>query len=125
MHSKLVKVGSLELELAFTFGAAREISQKVGDPLAIAREAALEAMMAQAGMVHNPKWVPTVDNVPMLLWIGAKHGGSDIKLEKVQEAVFECGFIEAKQIALDYLAGIVTPSAREKMEGGGKADAGE
>lgn len=125
MHSKLVTVGGLDLELAFTFGAAREIAQKVGDPLAIAREAALEAMMSQAGMVHQPKWIPTVDNVPMLLWIGAKHGGSDVKIERVQQAVFDHGFIEAKQIALDYLAGIVTPSARENLEGGGKADAGE
>ena len=125
MHSKLVTLGGLDLELAFTFGAAREISQKVGDPLGIAREAAMEAMMTNAGMAYTPKWVPTVDNVPMMLWIGAKHGGSDVKLERVQEAVFEHGFIEAKQIALDYLAGIVTPSAREKVEGGGKAEAGE
>ena len=125
--TKLVTVGGLELELALSFGAAREISQKVGDPLAIAREAALEDMMLRAGLAHQPKWVPTVENVPMILWIGAKHGGSDIKLERVQEAVFDHGFLEAKIVALDYLAGIVTPSARERLdgEGGGKADAGE
>lgn len=125
MHSMIVTVGGLEMELALNFGAAREISQKVGDPLGIAREAALEAMMSQAGIVHQPKWVPTIENVPMILWIGAKHGGSDVKLEQVQEAVFAHGFIESKGVALDYLAAIVTPSAREKMDGGKASDAGE
>lgn len=128
MHSKAVTIGGIDLELAFTFGAAREIAQKVGDPLAIAREAALEAMMANVNMVHNPKWLPTVDNVPLMIWIGAKHGGFAGKLEDVQDAVFLHGFVECKQIALDYLAGIVTPSARETMDGkggGGRADAGE
>lgn len=125
---KYVTIGGLDLELAFTFGAGREISQKIGDPLAIAREAAIEAMMTQSGMTYSPKWVPTVENVPMMLWIGAKHAGMTVKLDQVQEAVFAHGFIEAKDIAMDYLAGIVTPSAREKVdgvEGGGKADAGE
>lgn len=125
---KLVTIGGIDFELAYTFGAGREISQKIGDPLGIAREAAMEAMMSQAGMAYTPKWMPTVENVPMMLFIGAKHAGMTIKLEQVQEAVFNHGFIEAKDIAMEYLAGIVTPSAREKVddvEGGGKADAGE
>lgn len=124
----LVTIGGVDLELAYTFGAGREISQKIGDPLAIAREAAVEAMMGQAGLTYSPKWMPTVENVPMMLWIGAKHAGMSIKLEQVQEAVFAHGFLEAKEVAMGYLAGIVTPSAREKSddaEGGSKADAGE
>lgn len=125
MHSMQVTIGGLDLELALTFGAAREIAQKVGDPLAIAREASLEAMMAQSGIAHTPKWVPTIENVPLLIWIGAKHSTPDIKLERVQEAVFEHGFLEAKMAALNYLAAIVTPSAREKMDGGKASDAGE
>ena len=125
MHSINTTIGGLDLELALTFGAAREIAQKVADPLAIAREAALESMMAQAGIVHVPKWVPTIENVPMLLWIGAKHVNADIKLERVQEAVFDHGFLEAKMAALNYLAAIVTPSAREKMDGGKASETGE
>jgi hypothetical protein len=125
MHSMNVTLGGFEMELALNFGAARELSQKVGDPLGIAREAALEAMMSQAGIVHQPKWVPTVENVPMVLWIGAKHAGSDVKLERVQQAVFEHGFLESKAVALDYIACLVTPSARERSEAGSKADAGE
>lgn len=125
MHSMIVTIGGLDLELGLNFGAAREIAQKVGDPLAIAREAGVEAMMAQAGVVHQPKWIPTIENVPMILWIGAKNGGADVKLDRVQEAVFAHGFIEAKAVALDYLAAIVTPTAREKLEGGGNAGAGE
>lgn len=125
MDRMSVTVGGLDLELGFNFGAGREISQKVGDPLAIAREAGLEAMLGQAGIVHQPKWLPTVENVPMILWIGAKHGGMTVKLEEVQDAVFRHGFLEAKVVALDYLAGIVTPSAREKVDDGGNDSAGE
>lgn len=126
MHSMQVTIGGLDLELGFTFGAGREIAQKVGDPLAIAREAALEAMLNQAGLVHNPKWQPTVENVPMILWIGAKHGGmKDLKLEAVQDAVFQHGFLESKVIAIDYLAGIVTPMAREKLDTGEGETTGE
>jgi hypothetical protein len=125
MDRMSVTVGGLDLELGFNFGAGREISQKVGDPLAIAREAALEAMMNQAGIIHQPKWVPTVENVPMILFIGCKHGGMSVKLEEVQDAVFRHGFLEAKVVALDYLAGIVTPSAREKIEEKGGDNSGE
>jgi hypothetical protein len=67
-------------------------------------------------MVHNAKWQPTVENVPMILWIGAKHGGATIKLEQVQAAVFEHGFIESKVIAMDYIAMLATPTAREKLD---------
>jgi hypothetical protein len=34
-------------------------------------------------------------------------------LEKVQEMVVENGFLEAKTIALDYIAMIVTPKSQE------------
>jgi hypothetical protein len=126
MHTMMVTIGGLDLELGMNFGAARELSQKVGDPLAIAREAALEAMMTNAGIVHQPKWVPTVENVPMTLWIGAKHGMKDApKLDAVQEAVFAHGFVEARGIAMDFIAGLVTPTAREKIDGGGEESAGE
>lgn len=117
MQSRLVTIGGLDLELALTFGAARELSQKVGDIIGIVNEARLEAMMGQAGLVHQPKWMPTVDNVPLILWIGAKHTTPAIKLDAVQEAVFAHGFLEAKVIALDYVAMLATPTAREKMDG--------
>lgn len=126
MDTLEVSVGDLTLSLGLNFGAAREIAQKVGDPLAITREAALEQMMGQAGLVHNPKWVPTVENVPMILFIGAKHGGEGFpKLEAVQAAVFQHGFLEARTLALDFIAGLVTPTAREKLDGEGKDTPGE
>jgi len=119
MDKQEITVGELTLTLGLNFGAAREIAQKVGDPMAITREAALEAMMVQAGLSHTPKWVPTVENVPMILFIGAKHGGEGFpKLEAVQAAVFHHGFLEARALALDFIAGLVTPTAREKMDTG-------
>jgi hypothetical protein len=121
-----VSIGGLDLALGLNFGAGRELMQKVGDPLGIVREMALENMMQQAGLIHSPKWMPTVENVPMILWIGAKHGGNkDVKLEAVQEAVFNHGFLESKVIAMDYIASLTTPTAREKLrdtEGTGKGE---
>ncbi len=125
MHSHNVTIGGLDLELALTFGAAREISQKVGDLLFVSREATLEAVMLSAGIAHSPKWLPTVENVPLVFWIGAKHGGSDVKLERVQEAVFHHGLHESKEAMLAYLNLMITSTAREKMEGGGDATPGE
>lgn len=116
MDKMAVTIGGLDLELGLNFGAGRELMQKVGDPLNIVREMALENMMQQAGLVHTPKWMPTLENVPMILWIGAKHGGQkDLKLEAVQEAVFAHGLLESKVIAMDYIASLTTPTAREKL----------
>ena len=126
MHTALVTIGDLDLELGLNFGAGRELMQRVADPMAIVREMSIEQNMQQAGLVYQPKWVPTVENVPMILWIGAKHGGSkDIKLEAVQEAVFAHGFLESKVVAMDYIASLTTPTAREKLDSKGDAKPGE
>lgn len=106
-----------ELELGATFGAAADLHEKVGDPLAIAREAQIEAMLINTGQVYHPKWQFTVKNVPAILHIGIKAAGGSMSLEKVQEIVAEAGFLEAKAVALDYIAMIVTPKSQETMEG--------
>lgn len=113
MRKMKASLGGHELELAATFGAASDLSEQVGDPLAIAREAQIEAMLTSVGQVYHPKWQFTVRNVPTILYIGIKAAGRDMSLEKVQEIVVENGFLEAKAIALDYIAMIVTPKSQE------------
>ena len=126
MHAMQVTIGGLDLELGLNFGAGRELMQKVGDPMGIVREVMLEQAMLQSGLVHTPKWLPTVENIPLILWIGAKHGGQkDLKLEAVQDAVFAHGLLESKTVALDYVAALTTPTAREKLDAAEGDKAGE
>ena len=124
MRKVTAKLGEHEVELVASFGAASDLSDKVGDPLAIAREAQIEAMLANTGQVYHPKWQFTVKNVPTILHIGMKAAGSDWTLSKVQEIVAEMGFMEAKAVALDYVAMIVTPKSQEvEAEKSGEGDA--
>ena len=101
------------ITLGATFKASIEISERIADPLMIAREAALEAMMGDRGVTYTPRWMFTVETVPLLIWIGIKHGGGKHTLEQVQEMVFDAGFIPARAVATDYLAAIVTPQSDE------------
>lgn len=125
MRKLKASLGGHELELAATFGAASDLSEQVGDPLAIAREAQIEAMLSGVGQVYHPKWQFTVKNVPTILHIGIKAAGRDMTLEKVQEMVVENGFLEAKTIALDYIAMIVTPKSQELDDEDSGASSGE
>jgi hypothetical protein len=113
MRKLKANLAGYEIELAVTFGAAAEIHEKVGDPLAIAREAQVEAMMVKAGQIYHPRWQFTVKNVPVILHEGIKAAGGTMSLEKVQEITAEAGFMEAKAIALDFVAAIVTPKSQE------------
>lgn len=113
MRDMTVSLGGVELTLAATFKASVEIAEKIADPLAIAREAALEAMFAQGLQAYDPKWRFTVLNVPQIIHIGAKTAGDKRTLAEIQELVFAEGFPSAKAIALEYLALIVTPKAEE------------
>lgn len=113
MRKLKASLGGHELELAVTFGAAAEIHEKVGDPLAIAREAQIEGMMTNAGQIYHPRWQFTVKNVPVILYEGIRAAGGSMSLEKVQEIVADAGFMEAKAVALDFVAAIVTPKSQE------------
>lgn len=125
MRKLTATLGDEQIELAATFGAAADLHDKVGDPLAIAREAQLEAMLSGAGQVYHPKWQFSVRNVPQIIHIGIKAAGGKMTLDKVQELVAEAGFLEAKAIALDFIAMIVTPKSQETMESSEAPQAGE
>lgn len=95
--------------LTATFAASVEIADKVGDPLSIAREAALEAAMMQARMPYRPKFEFTVRNVPVILHIGLKATGANLTLKEVENLVFDKGLVHARLWAADYIALIVEP----------------
>lgn len=120
-----VSLGGEEITLSATFKASAEIGEKIADPLAIAREASIEAMMGAAGQVYEPKWRFTVQNLPLMLHIGMKAAGDKRTLADVQELVFEAGFIDARAVAMDYLAMIITPRSEELAETGKDAAPGE
>lgn len=125
MRSMTAEIGDLRLELAATFGAAREIAKRVSDPIGIAREAALEAMLADVGQVYHPKFSFTVENVPVLIHIGAKAAGETVTLAEIEEAVFAAGLLVGKAVASEYLALIVTPRSQEAVAEEGKERSGE
>lgn len=116
MRRMTAELDGLRFDMAATFEAAAEIADSVADPMAIAREAALEGQMLRAGMPYNPRWVFTVRNIPQILHIGAKAAGEKITLSDMQNAVFNAGFVDAREIASAYLAMIVTPNSQRPPE---------
>ncbi len=109
-------LGGEELELVANFAASIKIAKEIGDPLMIAREAALEAMMISKSFPYNPRWAFSVENVPQLLHIGLKANGSKLSLKKVQELVFDEGFASSRDHAIEYLSLIVGPAPEEEVE---------
>lgn len=109
MRTMTIEHGGETYELAATFKASLEIADKVGDPLSIAREAVLEAIMMQTRMPYTPKFSFTVRNVPVILHAGLKAAGVDMKLAQVEELVFDHGFVHARLWAADYIALLVEP----------------
>jgi len=109
-------LGGREITLAATFGASVEIAKKVGDPLMIAREANLEAMMINNGIPYTPKWNFNVENIPQILLIGMKAAGATAKISDVEELVFESGFPAARDLCVEYLALIVGPQPEEDAD---------
>jgi hypothetical protein len=126
MRSVSVTLGGHDLDLGLSFAAAKDVEAKVCDPMAIMREAQLEAMMGNLGQIYQPKWVFTVSNIPIIIHIGMRAAGSKATLADVQEMVAEAGFIEAKDVAVVYLAAMVTPKSQEaKKETAKDATPGE
>ena len=105
--------GGEEYTMAATFGASVDLAEKVGDPLFIAREAAVEAAL---GAVYQPKFRFTIQNVPQIMAIGLKAGGHAMPMSAVQAMVFDIGFREAMDIATRYVAMVITPKSEEVTE---------
>ena len=121
MRSMAVDIGGLSLELGATFGAAREVSEKVADPLAIAREALLESQIGPS--VYQPRFSFTVRNIPLILWIGAKAGGFKGKLEEIEAACFDAGMMECKVHAFNFIMALSTPRSTEIAQADAPKDA--
>lgn len=121
MRDLTVELGGQELRLVATFAASVKLAEKVGDPFAIMREAALEAMFLGMGMPYEPKWRFTVKNVPEILHIGLNAAGSQMKLAEVQELVFDAGFGPSRDAALEYITLIAGPKPEETLPSDGEA----
>lgn len=120
MREMTATLGGETITLAATFKASIEIAEKVADPLAIAREAAIEALFSQSLQAYDPRFRFTVKNVPQIIFSGMKAAGANRTLEQVQEMVFDEGFVNARDIAVEYIALLVTPQSQEIEEGKSK-----
>lgn len=118
MRDLTVRIGGEEVQMRGTFRAAEELAQHVGDPIAFAREQHL----ASALPGYQPKLALTVQNIPIILHIGAKAAGDKRTLDQWRELAFEAGYLECIEPATAYLLHVTTPqSQREPEKGGGEA----
>lgn len=125
MHRRMtVTLAGEEVTLAATFDASMEILEKVHDPLAIAKDAALEMQLAAMGQVYDPRFKWTVRNVPLAIWAGMKAAGDKRDLRAVQEMVFKHGMIECSAVAIEFITMLVTPTTEEASDekGGGSGE---
>ena len=116
MREYTCTLGGVEVTLTANFMASIKIMKDVGDPLLIAREAGVEAMMLAKNFPYNPRWTFTIENVPKLIHIGINAGETKMTLERVQELVFDEGFANARDLAIEYLALIIGPTPEEEVE---------
>lgn len=118
------KLAGKDLQLVANFKASMEIAEQVADPILISREATLEAMMIEAGMTYHPRWSFSVENIPLILYIGLKQSDTPMKMTEVQDLVFEAGFGEAKELCVEYLGMIIGPGPAEEVARDGDEDNG-
>lgn len=119
------ELGALQLDLGITFGAAREIKERVADPMLIASNASMAARRDALGLAYQPRFEFTVENIPLVIWIGAKAIDPAMKLSDVQEACTDIGFVAAMNIADEFLAEFIAPRSKELVETKGDAAPGE
>lgn len=122
MRNHSVKLGSLDLDLAITFGVAREIKEKVADPMLIINAVAMAQGMAASGLLHKLRFEFDVENVAQIVHIGAKPNHPDLKLAEVQEACCEAGFFAARNAVTDFMAHFVDNTSKEAKAEGGKSE---
>jgi len=114
MRGFTASIGGRDIEIAATFGAAREISEKVADPIAIVREATLEEQIG--AHIYKARFAFTVKNIPVILLAGARAAGSKMTLDEMQEACFNEGFLECKPHAFNLILMLTTPKTDEKPD---------
>lgn len=124
MREMSVTLGKLTLPLRANFRSSMLLCGTVGDPLMIAREAVLEAMIAERGLDYKPKFTFTLPNIVQTIFIGANEYNSEITKAQIEDAVFDAGMFEARDIASNYIALIIGESP--ELEGTMKtAEAGK
>jgi hypothetical protein len=110
MRTIVRTIGGKEFTLTANFAASLRVAQEVADPMDIAREANLEAYFISQGIPYQPRWKFTIENLVRLLCIAT---GAD--KEEMEERVFDEGFLEAKEIAVDYLTQIIGPAPKADL----------
>ncbi len=116
MRSMTFEAGGKTHEMKATFQASVELANKVGDPLMIAREAAMEAAMQDRLLPYKPSFAFTIENVPVILEIGLRAAGSKLKTREIEDLVFDMGFAEGQELASNYLALIITPTPADQRD---------
>ena len=106
-----VSLGRECVTLRATPSVLAEVQRLVADPLLITRELFLDdyALAAQQ-FGHRPRFQFSITNIPEFLHIGAVAAGSELTLSDIENLTFACGYVEAKNRALEFLALLLGPS---------------
>lgn len=119
MRDMTIPIGGENKRLVADFAASLRVNDEICDPLEIARQASMEAVMLDAGIKYETKFKLGTVEVVNILMIGLDAAKSGVSRAKLEEAVFEMGLLAAKEYASQYIALIVVPTSQEAKSSGG------
>ena len=100
-------LSGVEYAMPASYKVAREIGQRVGDPLAM-------AIKAEQGEIP---W--TLEGTVDIIHIGVKAAGCSLSRDDVGDAVFDGGVTDALQAAAELISGIVAGGPDKPVKAGG------
>lgn len=113
MRTYEMELGPHKLTLATSFKANMLITERVMDPMQIARDEALFAEAQEKGRAYTPKFEMTVLNVAKMIHAGQEAAGGKLSLEEVGEIVMEVGAVNCMIEVGNYLSALVSGESQE------------
>ena len=113
MRTYQLKIGKRTVECATTFKANMMITERVMDPMIIAREEALFAQAQAAGRNYEGAYKMTTMNLVKIIHAGQEAAGGKLDLDEIGDMVMEAGPVNVLQETGNYLAALVAGESVE------------
>lgn len=117
MRTYKVKVGDREIECALTFTAHMLITDRVMDPMQIARDEALMQQAMKAGRDYKGDFSMTTLNLVKIIHAGHEAFGGKLTLEEIGGMVIDAGPVNVLEPVGGYLAALVGGELQEVPTG--------
>lgn len=123
-RSVSVKYGGKNVKLVASFGAARDICDRVHDLLDLFNDQQRAMLFLQMGRDYTPKFSWDMGKVSDVIAIGLERAGVDADQEGVGAFMVGLGLDKSQKVAQDYLSLFFaepenTPEKEDKAGGGG------